>query len=70
MLPGYIEGRRWFASEGRELLQARVIDSVPLSADAPGPRAAMVRVDFTEGEPETLLLPLGLEPEPRAGEIR
>jgi maltose alpha-D-glucosyltransferase/alpha-amylase len=70
VLPGYVEGRRWFGSEGRELLQARVTDSVPLSADAQGPRAAVVRVDFTEGEPETLLLPLGLEPEPRAGEIR
>ncbi|GAC1598702.1 MAG: maltose alpha-D-glucosyltransferase [Myxococcales bacterium] len=70
VLPAFIEGRRWFAAEGRELSRARVTDSVPLSDDPQGPRAALVRMEFTEGEPETALLPIGLEPEPRASEIR
>jgi maltose alpha-D-glucosyltransferase/alpha-amylase len=70
VLPSYIEGRRWFASDGRELAQAAVTDTLPLGEGPQAPRVAFVRMELTEGNPETALVPLAVETDARAAEIR
>ena len=77
-LPGYIEGRRWYGAEGREISGAQLAATLPLlpaggsgAADSGlGPLAALARIEFVEGDPETVLIPLALETEPRASELR
>src|SRR5207244_1016337 len=57
VLPGYIEGRRWFAGREREMSGVRVLDVLPLGAV----RFAVVRMEFTLGEPEDYVVPLAVE---------
>src|SRR5207245_5389768 len=56
VLPGYIEGRRWFAGRDREMSGLRVLDVVPLASV----HFAVVRIEFTHGEPEDYVLPLAI----------
>ena len=66
VLPGYIEGRRWFAGRDREMSRVRVLDVIPL-----GPlHFAVVRTEFTLGEPEDYVLPLAIESGERAPLLR
>src|SRR5207302_930180 len=66
VLPGYIEGRRWFAGRDREMSRVRVLDVIPL-----GPlHFAVVRTEFTLGEPEDYVLPLAIESGERAPVLR
>ena len=57
VLPGYIEGRRWFAGRDRDMSGVRVLDVLPLG----GVRFAVARVEFTLGEPEDYVVPLAVE---------
>src|SRR5262249_52743075 len=57
VLPGYIVGRRWFAERDREMSGVRVLDVLPLS----GLLFAVVRVEFTLGEPADYVVPLAVE---------
>jgi maltose alpha-D-glucosyltransferase / alpha-amylase len=57
VLPGYIEGRRWFAGRDREMSGVRVLDVVALG----GVHFAVARVEFTLGEPEDYVIPLAVE---------
>ena len=54
--------RRWFGGKLRAIQSLRIIDTIPLSkaTDRSAPRLLLVRVEFTETEPETYVLPLGL----------
>ncbi|HKC58599.1 MAG TPA: hypothetical protein VKB92_00770, partial [Myxococcales bacterium] len=66
VLPGYIEGRRWFAGRGREMSAVRVLDILPLG----GVLFAIARVEFTLGEPEDYAVPLAVETGDRAALLR
>jgi maltose alpha-D-glucosyltransferase/alpha-amylase len=66
VLPGYIEGRRWFAGRDREISGVRVLDVLPLGAV----RFAVVRMEFTLGEPEDYVVPVSLETGDRAALLR
>src|SRR6266852_299748 len=57
VLPGYIEGRRWFAGRDRDMSGVRVLDVLPLG----GVHFAVARVEFTLGEPEDYVVPLAVE---------
>jgi maltose alpha-D-glucosyltransferase/alpha-amylase len=66
VLPAWIEGRRWFTGRGREMSEVRVRDVVPLGGFA----VALVRVEFTIGEPEEYAVPLALESSERVALLR
>ncbi len=57
VLPAWIEGRRWFASQAREISQARILDVIPLDAM----RVAIVELEYSHGQPEQYVLPLSIE---------
>ncbi|HSP33001.1 MAG TPA: maltose alpha-D-glucosyltransferase [Thermoanaerobaculia bacterium] len=62
----YMRSRRWFAGKARTIANLRIADAVPL-----GKRAAYlttVDVEYTEGEPQRYLLPLGITQARRAEE--
>ena len=59
-LPDHLQNQRWFGGKGRTIQSASLQEMVPLGKGAEDPRACLcfVRVEYTEGEPETYLVPL------------
>ncbi|HXJ65195.1 MAG TPA: maltose alpha-D-glucosyltransferase, partial [Actinomycetota bacterium] len=63
-LPAFLRGRRWFGGKARRISSVDVADAIPIAAagkpsDAePIAYLALVRVEYTEGDPETYSLPL------------
>jgi maltose alpha-D-glucosyltransferase / alpha-amylase len=67
-LPAFLQSRRWFRSKARRIRAAEVVDAVRVPRvtetedAAPGRPSVvvLVHVDFTEGDPETYALPIGV----------
>ncbi len=57
ILPKYIYSRRWFKSKERRFRSVGIADVIPVSADRYV--LLLVRIEFTAGDPETYLLPVG-----------
>jgi maltose alpha-D-glucosyltransferase/alpha-amylase len=73
-LPGYLRGARWFGGKGRRIKSAEIIDTIRV----PHPSAqtqktagylALVQVDYTEGDPETYVVPMAGAGGARAKEL-
>ncbi|MEA2676501.1 MAG: maltose alpha-D-glucosyltransferase / alpha-amylase, partial [Chloroflexota bacterium] len=63
VLPGYMRARRWFRSKTRRIKGITLRDAlkVPFDGDSEcQARLAIFEVEFSEGEPETYVLPLAL----------
>jgi maltose alpha-D-glucosyltransferase/alpha-amylase len=56
-LSAYLPSRRWFGSKARRISSIRVRDAVELPNDM---RLAILDIEYTEGEPQTYQLPLGI----------
>ena len=64
-LPAYLRERRWFRSKARRIKTISVRDVIHVSIERPGTaegkaRMAILDVEYTEGEPESYVLPLCL----------
>jgi maltose alpha-D-glucosyltransferase/alpha-amylase len=66
VLPAWLEGRRWFEPQGREISQVKLLDMIALDTL----RLAILQVEFSQGEPANYVLPLavttGERPQPPA----
>ena len=65
LLPDYLVHRRWFRSKSRRIRSTSIEDVVPVGGSgrtAPVGYVALVQVEYTEGDPETYVLPLVAEP--------
>ncbi len=61
LLPDYLPRQRWFGAKSRTISTVSVIDWAPLSGSTGQSIAlAVLEVQYTEGDPETYLLPLTL----------
>jgi maltose alpha-D-glucosyltransferase/alpha-amylase len=60
LLPAYLRGRRWFAGKSRRIKAARITETVPLPSKERSAVLLFVTVEYTEGDPETYLLPVTL----------
>ncbi len=67
-LSAYLVGRRWYASKDRTPTKTMVVDLVFLSDEAEQ-ALAIVEQSFTEGEPDTYLVPLAMVSGALAGEL-
>jgi maltose alpha-D-glucosyltransferase/alpha-amylase len=56
ILPGFLRGRRWFSGKGRRIRTARVAEAVPIQHEQRTSYLVLVRVEYTEGDPETYAL--------------
>ncbi|HUP48035.1 MAG TPA: maltose alpha-D-glucosyltransferase [Thermoanaerobaculia bacterium] len=56
-LARYIQGRRWFGGKAKGISHIRVRDVVILDGDI---RLTVIDVEFSEGEPQTYVLPLAM----------
>ncbi|MFN2590451.1 MAG: maltose alpha-D-glucosyltransferase [Actinomycetota bacterium] len=60
-LPSYLAQRRWFRSKARKIKTAEVVDVIALlpgGGNGPISHVTFVHVEFTEGDPETYVVPL------------
>ncbi|HEX7193059.1 MAG TPA: putative maltokinase, partial [Thermoanaerobaculia bacterium] len=61
----YIRSRRWFGGKTRTIANVKVRDHVPL---APSSVLALLTLEYTDAEPDTYVLPLGITQARRADE--
>ncbi|MBE0479346.1 MAG: maltose alpha-D-glucosyltransferase [Dehalococcoidia bacterium] len=69
ILADYIRDRRWFRGKARVIQSTEIVDVVPLNFDTTIASLVLLRVDYTEEEPEVYLLPLILAPAESRAEI-
>jgi maltose alpha-D-glucosyltransferase/alpha-amylase len=66
ILPSYLMGRRWFGGKGREIKSTEIVDQVPIPGEGrsaqPLGHLTLVRVEYTEGDPDTYVMALGVAP--------
>jgi len=60
VLQTYIKGRRWFRGKARDIQSSRVKDIIPIRSPESKACFVLIQVNFTEGEPETYVLPLNV----------
>ena len=66
-LPPFLESRFWFRGGGRKVQSAKFADVIPLPTPDSEPLwLSLVQVDFSEGDPELYVVPLGLANPERA----
>ncbi len=79
LLPRYLRSTRWFAGKSRRIATVEVEDAIEVppagaraSDDAvvPAGYIVLLRVEYSEGDPETYLLPLTVRPARSAGRGR
>jgi maltose alpha-D-glucosyltransferase/alpha-amylase len=69
LLPNYLV-RRWFAGKARTIQSVEILKTIPLPRDQPAAYLTLFKVTYTDGEPETYVLPLAFAPEERAPAAR
>ncbi|HKI37073.1 MAG TPA: maltose alpha-D-glucosyltransferase [Gemmataceae bacterium] len=57
-LAAYLPGCPWFRGRRRTIDTASVLDAVPLGEESVAAHVVLVRVEYTEGDPETYVLPV------------
>src|SRR5262249_49644662 len=58
LLPPYFRDCGWFRGGDRQIEKIRVVHTLPTATNAASPQVTLARVEYTEGEPETYVLPL------------
>jgi maltose alpha-D-glucosyltransferase/alpha-amylase len=58
LLPEYLHTRRWFSGKARRIKGTVITDTIEVPYDGASAWALMVRVEFTEGDPDTYVVPL------------
>ncbi|MDC4223829.1 MAG: alpha-glucosidase C-terminal domain-containing protein [Candidatus Manganitrophus sp.] len=58
IFPAYIAGCRWFGGKARQIEQLQIVESIPIGRDGAAGRLLLLQVEYTEGMPETYLLPI------------
>lgn len=70
VLPGYLQSRRWFGGKARHITRTKVLDVVPVpNGTGTSGYLTLAEVSYTEGDPDTYLLPLVLAAGERAGQV-
>jgi maltose alpha-D-glucosyltransferase / alpha-amylase len=70
MLPGYLQSQRWFRSKTRTIRDVDVFDMLELNVDNRDAGICVMRVEYSEGEPENYVLPLIRASAERARELQ
>ena len=69
VLLDYIRGRRWFRGKARAPWALQMLDVIPIHSPEFAANLVLIRVEYTEGEPETYILPLTSAPAEQADQI-
>ncbi|MFC1927082.1 maltose alpha-D-glucosyltransferase [Chloroflexota bacterium] len=69
VLLDYIRGRRWFRGKARASWALQILDVIPIHSPEFAASLVLIEVEYTEGDPETYILPLTSTPAEQTGEI-
>ncbi len=69
LLPAFLRTRRWFAGKGRKIRDAEIIDTIPVPHDGRTSYLVLVRVEYTEGDPDHYVLALAFAMAQRAADL-
>mgnify|MGYP000120724635 CR=1 FL=1 len=69
ILPYYMLRQRWFGGKGRHIQSSEIGDVIPVTHDDSLSYLVLVRLEYTEGEPETYLVPLAFASGDRAEQL-
>lgn len=58
LLPGYLQSCSWFAGKKRIIQAVELREAIPIPRESPLGYLTLLQVTYTDGEPETYLLPL------------
>ncbi|HET6337116.1 MAG TPA: maltose alpha-D-glucosyltransferase [Polyangiales bacterium] len=70
ILPEYLSSRSWFQGQHRTMQRVTLQDAIPLTDSRDGLCVAMIRVEYTEGESETYVIPLAFVPDSNETRIK
>ena len=60
ILLGYIRDRRWFSGKARTIQSTEILDVIPVDYEGSSTaHIVMIRIAYSDGEPETYVLPIG-----------
>ncbi len=66
VLPSYLLSRRWFGGKARRVKEVEIVEAIPIPVGRATDFLTLVRVDYTEGDPETYVVTLGFATGERA----
>jgi maltose alpha-D-glucosyltransferase/alpha-amylase len=69
ILPAFLRTRRWFGGKARRMKGAEILDAVPVPVGRGTDYLTLVRVDYTEGDPDTYVLSLEYATGERASQL-
>jgi len=69
ILPNYIKICRWFGGKARIIQKIRIIEKIPISGNTGVANLLLVEIDYTEGLPDTYLLPISFASKDKAQKI-
>ncbi|NKE71173.1 maltose alpha-D-glucosyltransferase [Candidatus Manganitrophus noduliformans] len=56
--PAYIVGCRWYGGKARQIEQLHILEAIPIGKEGSTGQLLLLQIDYTEGMPETYLLPI------------
>jgi maltose alpha-D-glucosyltransferase/alpha-amylase len=68
-LRDYMKGRRWFRGKARDTRSADIRDVIPIRFGQSEAYIVLIQIEYTEGEPDTYVVPLAAAPEEKVNEI-
>jgi maltose alpha-D-glucosyltransferase/alpha-amylase len=68
-LRDYMKGRRWFRGKAREMRSADIKDVIAMRFGQSTTYIVLIQVEYTEGEPETYVVPLTTAVSDKPGEL-
>jgi len=69
VLLGYVRQRRWFGGKARRIQSSEIQDVIAVPYDTSLAHLVLLRIDYSEGEPETYLLPVTFASGEQASQI-
>jgi maltose alpha-D-glucosyltransferase/alpha-amylase len=68
-LSGYIRQRRWFGGKARYISSSEIQDVITMPFGTSEASLILIQIDYSEGEPETYLVPITFALEERASQV-
>ncbi|MDQ6693337.1 MAG: putative maltokinase [Chloroflexota bacterium] len=69
ILPNYLPARRWFSDKARTIESVRIVDAILLPLGPSNAYLTMIKVEYSEGKPQTYVLPVTFAEGARAMQI-
>jgi len=69
ILPVFLKTRRWFGGKARRIKSVEIVDAVPVPVGRATSFLTLVRVDYTEGDPDTYVVTMAFATGERAAQL-